>query len=63
MFLEEQMDERLSQISDDEQTPDSLEDVFTQILGKDGHGRVRMGGLGTCLTKVRRRQQYQVPQE
>ncbi|XP_052172185.1 uncharacterized protein LOC127788113 [Diospyros lotus] len=63
LYIIEQMDERLSQIPVDEQTPDSLEDVFTQILGKDGHGRVRMGGLGTCPTKVRQRQQYQVPQE
>ncbi|XP_052173988.1 uncharacterized protein LOC127789208 isoform X1 [Diospyros lotus] len=62
-YIIEQMDERLSQIPTDEQTPDSVEDVFTQILGKDGHGRVRMGGLGTCPTKVRQRQQYQVPQE
>ena len=58
MFLEKQMDERLSQILDDEQIPDSLVDVFTQVLGKDGHDRVRMGGLGTCPTKIRQRQQY-----
>ena len=63
MFLKEQMDERLSQIPNNNQTPDSIEDVFTQVLGKDGHGRVRMGGLGTCPTKIRQRQQYQVPQE
>ena len=61
MFLKEQMDERLSQIPDNDQTPVSIEDVFTQVLGKDGHGRVRMGGLGTCPTKIRQRQQYQVP--
>ncbi|XP_052170953.1 uncharacterized protein LOC127787120 [Diospyros lotus] len=62
-YIIEQMDERLSQIPGDEQTPNSLEDVFTQILGKDRHDKVRMGGLGTCPTKVRQKQQYQVPQE
>ena len=58
MFLKEQMDERLSQIPDNDQTPNSIEDVFTQVLGKDGHGGVRMGGLGTYPTKIRQRQQY-----
>ncbi|XP_052191693.1 uncharacterized protein LOC127800995 isoform X2 [Diospyros lotus] len=62
-YIIEQMDERLSQIPDDEQTPDSLKDVFTQILSKDGHGSVRMGGVGTCSAKVRKKQQYQVTQE
>lgn len=61
------MDERIAAMPEEERTSAAMEEVFTQVMGKDGHGRVRLGGHGVCPSQVRGRGQctnnYGIPDE
>lgn len=46
------MEERRDAVPEEEQTPEFLDNVFTQVLGPDGHGRVRTYGTGPTPTTI-----------
>ena len=53
--MQNQLEGRLSQVLDSEQTPEKRDEIFKRFVGDEGHGRVRTYGFGPSPTDVYRR--------